>query len=100
VLPPGTHSYVFGEGQRLMRPVFYIAARGLHDTAFWTAWLGRIAAAAAWPVGQPISLAALSRMHNARGFLWPLYAAVQESADPALRDRLLPGLQAALRALP
>lgn len=100
VLPSGSHSYVFGEGQRLMQPVLYIAARGLHDAAFFTAWLGRIAAAAAWPVGQPLSQAALSRTHNARGFLWPLYVAVQESSDPPLRARLLPGLQAALRTLP
>jgi len=98
-LPPGEHSYTHGEGQRLMAPVFYIAKRGLHDTAFWTGWLGRIGAAGAWPEGHPISVSALARMHNARGFVWPLYVAVQETPDPALKERLLPGLQAAVKAL-
>lgn len=98
-LPPGEHSYTHGEGQRLMAPVFYIAKRGLHDTEFWTGWLGRIGAAGAWPEGQPISVSALARMHNARGFIWPLYAAVQETPDAAVRERLLPGLKAALKSL-
>lgn len=99
-LPPGEHPYTHGEGQRLMAPVFHIARRGLHDADFWSGWLGRIAAAGAWPEGQPISVAALARMHNARGFIWPLYVAVQESPDTALRERLLPGLKAAVKLLP
>src|SRR5204863_5540412 len=71
VLPPGEQSYVYGEGQRLAAPVFYIAKRGLHDTAFWTSWLGRIAGSATPSDGQPTA-AALARMHNAREFIWPL----------------------------
>lgn len=98
-LPPGEHSYTHGEGQRLMAPVFHIARRGLHDSEFWTGWLGRIGAAGAWPEGQPVSVSALARMHNARGFIWPLYAAVQETPDAAVRERLLPGLKAALKSL-
>jgi hypothetical protein len=98
-VPPGEHSYVHGEGQRLMAPVFYIAKRGLHDAGFWTGWLGRIAAAGAWPEGHPINPTSLARMHNARGFIWPLYAAVQETPDDAQRERLLPGLKAALKSL-
>ncbi|HEV8691458.1 MAG TPA: DUF2785 domain-containing protein [Ideonella sp.] len=99
VLPPGEQNYIYGEGQRLMAPVFYIAKRGLHDTAFWTSWLGRISGSAAPSDGQPTA-ASLARMHNAREFIWPLYAAVQESTDEGLRQRLLPGLKAAVKALP
>ena len=100
VLPPGESSYIYGEGQRLMAPVFYIAKRGLHDTAFWTSWLGRIAGSAVPADGQAINAASLARLHNAREFIWPLYAAVQESTDEAQRQRLLPGLKAAVKALP
>ena len=100
VLPPGGHSYIYGEGQRLMAPVFYIAKRGLHDNAFWTSWFGRIASAAALPEGQAFTAASLARAHNAREFIWPLYASVQETPDAAQRERLLPGLKAAVRALP
>jgi len=100
VLPPGEHSYIYGEGQRLMAPVFYIAKRGLHDSSFWTNWFGRIVSAAALPEGRPFTAASLARAHNAREFIWPLYASVQETPDAAQRERLLPGLQAAIKALP
>lgn len=100
VLPPGEHNYIYGEGQRLMAPVFYIAKRGLHDSAFWTSWLGRITSAAALPEGRPFTAASLARAHNAREFIWPLYTSVQETPDAAQRERLLPGLKAAVRALP
>jgi len=100
VLPPGEHSYVYGEGQRLMAPVFYIAKRGLHDSAFWTSWFGRIASAAELPEGHPFTATSLARAHNAREFIWPLYASVQETPDATQRERLLPGLKAAIKALP
>ena len=100
VLPSGGHSYIYGEGQRLMAPVFHIAKRGLHDSAFWTGWFGRIASMAALPEGQAFTAASLARAHNAREFIWPLYTSVQETPDAAQRERLLPGLKAAVRALP
>jgi hypothetical protein len=100
VLPPGDHSYVYGEGQRLMAPVFHIAKRGLHDGAFWTSWLARITSSAVLPEGQAFTAASLARAHHAREFIWPLYASVQETTDGAQRERLLPGLKTAVRALP
>lgn len=100
VLPSGDHSYIYGEGQRLVAPVFHIAKRGLHESAFWTSWLARITSSAAQPEGRAATLASLARAHNAREFIWPLYASVQETPDAAQRERLLPGLRAALRALP
>jgi hypothetical protein len=100
VLPPGEHSYIYGEGQRLMAPVFYIAKRGLHDSAFWTSWLSRIVSTATPGEGRAFTAASLARMHNAREFIWPLYASVQETPDATQRERLLPGLKAAVRALP
>ena len=42
----------------------------------------------------------LARRHNAKALLFPLYAMVQEGSDAGLRQRLLPGLQSALRLLP
>jgi hypothetical protein len=94
---PSTHFYVFGEGERLARPVIFVARRGLHDEAYWTAWFGRIALAGR--VEAPLSPAALARLHNAKTLLLPLYAALQEGDDAALKARLLPGLSAALRTL-
>lgn len=96
---PAAHFYVFGEGERLARPVVFVARRGLHSEAEWTAWLGRVALAGAPERGAPTRLDALARQHNAKALLLPLYASLQEGGDAALRARLLPGLAAALRTL-
>ncbi len=97
---PSSHFYVFGEGERLARPVIFVARRALHSREEWTAWLGRIALAGVPERGVPSTLAALARLHNAKALLLPLYAALQEGGDAEMRARLLPGLTAALRTLP
>lgn len=100
VLPPGAVFYHYGEGDRLARPVLFIAHRGLHDAAFWNEWIGRIATAAMPVGGTPTTQASLARLHNAKALLWPMYAAVQEGQDDTLRRLLLAPLRAALRQLP
>jgi len=99
VMAANGHAYVHGESERLVRPVVFIARRGLHTEGDWSAWFGRLAAAAAQPAGQPTTLAMLARRHNLKAFLFPLYAATLESNDAEARRRLLPGVVAALRAL-
>ncbi len=99
VLPEGTHFYHYGEGERLARPVLLAARRGLHNKEFWDTWLGRIGTAAMMADGEPPTQAALARLHNARAFLWPLYGALQQGDDAALKQRMLPGVLAALRQL-
>jgi len=97
---PSEHAYVDGEGERLARPVLFIARRGLHSTDEWTTWFTGLSAAATPPPGTVTSEGALARLHNVKGFLYPLYVAVQESNDDALRMRVQPGLRQALQALP
>lgn len=102
VAPPGEHFYVYGESERLARPAFQAARRGMHDEAWWTAWLGALAAPApssSWDDALR-SQAGLARRHNAQAFVQVLYVMVQESGDPALMARMRPGLLAALKALP
>ena len=99
VLAGKEHAYVFGEGERLLRPVVFVARRMLHSEAEWTAWFSRISLAAMPPPEGPTTLAALAQRHNARGFFYPLYAALQESGDVEMKKRLMPGLVAAVRSL-
>lgn len=96
---PAGHFYVFGEGERLARVLVFAARRNLHSADEWTALLGRVAVAGATEPGAPTRLEALARRHNAKALLLPLYAALQEGDDTAVRDRLMPGLRAALRTL-
>jgi hypothetical protein len=100
VVPAAEHFYIYGEGDRLARPVLFVARRGLHSTDEWTAWFTSITNAAKPVEGQGPTQASLARLHDAKAFLWPVYAALQEGQDGALRSRLMPGVIAALRALP
>jgi len=102
IAPPGEHFYVYGESERLARPIAYVARRGLHDTAFWSTWLAGLAAPAPlanWDEAFK-TRAGLARKHNTQAFVQVLYVMVRESGDTALQQRLLPGLVEALKALP
>lgn len=102
VAPPGAPPYVHGESERLARPVFYAARRGLLDAEFWNAWLAastRPAPLPDWP-GAFRSSDGLARLHNIRAFVQTLYVMVHEGGDAALIGRLQPALHAALNALP
>lgn len=104
IAPAGEHFYVYGEPERLARPIVYIAKRttGPGDAAYWERWLGALAAPAPLPSWDAAfkSQSGLARRHNAQAFMQVLYVMVRESGDPAPQQRLLPGLVAALKALP
>lgn len=89
------HFFHYGEGERLMAPVFYLARRSELDAAEWEAWIGSIAITPADPSFR--TQAGLARRHNLKSFLLPLYLALSESKDDAQRERLLPAVRKALR---
>lgn len=91
---PAPHFYRYGEGERLMAPVFYLARRTTLDAADWEAWFAALA-----PANAPQSQAALAQRHNLKSFLYPLYASLAESKDEAQRARLLPIVTKALKQL-
>ena len=97
VAPPGEHFYVYGEGERLMAPVFYIARRNALAGEEWSAWFDALAAARPRP--EPPTAAALAARHNLSQFLLSLYASLKESGTPAMQARLLPAVTAALKSL-
>ena len=102
VAPVGEHFYVYGESERLARPVYYAAQRGLHDSTWWSAWLATLASPAPLPNWDEAfkTQAGLARKHNTQAFVQVLYVMVREGGNEALQQRLLPGLLAALKALP
>lgn len=102
VAPAAAPAYTQGESMRLARPVVFIARRGLHDAADWSAWLQRVASPAPLPDWNAAfaSEAGLARRHNVVTFLSALYVLAQEQDDAATRERLLPGLRAVLKEMP
>lgn len=95
---PRGHSYVDGESERLARPILFAAARGVLGEEEWSAWLQAIAAA---PLGLDVfgSEAGLSWRHDTAAFLQALYVNVTLGSEKA-DDVMLPGLEAALKAMP
>jgi hypothetical protein len=96
VMPVG-HFYIYGEGDRLMTPVFYIGRRGALGAADWNAWFtalsGRRTKAA------PATQASLAAHHDLAAFLLPLYASLRESGTAEMQAQMLPAVAAAIRTL-
>jgi len=97
VMADGDHAYRFGEPERLMAPVFYLARRDWWPAADWQSWFEALAARRAKPA-EPDAVS-LAQRHNLGAFIAALYVSVQESPDAALRERLLPGLRRAIASL-
>ncbi len=90
------HFFHYGEGERLMAPVFYLARRAELDGAEWEAWFAALAPA---PFPRPPSQAALAYRHNLKSLLAPLYVSLNETKDAAQRARVLPYVTKALKQL-
>jgi hypothetical protein len=97
VMPPGAHFYVYGEGDRLMTPLFYIGRRDALSTEEWSAWFSALAAQRI--KADPATQASLAARHNLSQFLLELYASIRESGTPEMQARMLPGVVAAIRTL-
>ena len=97
VMPASGHFYVYGEGDRLMAPVFYIGRRGALTAAEWTAWFARLSARRA--KAGPATQASLAANHDLAAFLLPLYASLRESGTPEMQAQMLPGVTAAIKSL-
>lgn len=93
---PAGHFYIYGEPERLARPILFLARRQVFSETEWVAWFLRIAEAARQDaVGTQ---AGLARRHNARAFLFAILVNARLGAD-AGDDVLLAGAEAALRAM-
>jgi hypothetical protein len=100
-ISPSEHAYVFGESERMMAPILFMARRGVFSEAEWTAWLTQVASPApfdSWD-GTFTSETKLRKRHNATAFVTLLYVNARLSENTA-DDALLPGAEAALRTLP
>jgi len=102
IAPPGEHFYIYGEADRLARPVLYAARRGLLDAGFWTGYIGTLASPTplkTWDAAFA-SQAGLARLHNTKAFLRALDAGVRASGDAAVQGALGTALPLALKTLP
>lgn len=98
-VPASGHAYVFGEPDRLARPLLFIAKRDLHSDADWSAWFAALAPRLGDPASAWKDEAWLARRHDLSAFLRTLYLEADLSQDPGIA-KLRPGILEALKALP
>lgn len=102
IAPAGEHFYVYGESDRLARPVIFAARRGLLDADFWNRYVSRVASPAplkSWDDAFNTQ-AGLARLHNVKSFLRALDSAVRASGDAAVQATFDTALPLALKGLP
>ncbi len=91
------HFYQYGESERLMMPILYLALRSPIDQAGWQQWFDAL-------LQTELDLKkttqkSLARRHNLQAFLNVLYLNVQESKKVELQEKILPPLINALKKL-
>jgi hypothetical protein len=92
------HFFQYGEGKRLMAPVFYLARRGNFNAAEWESWFSALIA----PLNKPAAATQvrLAQTHNLQAFLFSLYFSLQESGDKVQKENMLPAVLKTLKKLP
>lgn len=97
---PNGHFYIYGESERLARPILYMAQRNEFTEADWTAWFTELTGTeASWSGNWWATQAGLSRKHNLSAFASVIYLNADISGEAAFAP-LLPGAGGMIRALP
>ncbi len=94
---PAGHFYTYGEPERLARPIIFMSQRGLISEEEWTRWFAQFIPAQDHNLFA--SQAGLARRHNVNAFLYSVWLNARLSESTA-DDVLLPGAEAAIRAMP
>lgn len=94
-IAPVSHAYHYGEGERLMSPVYYLGIRSQLSAADWDAWFARLLQA--FKAQAPNTQASLTQRHNLNAFLLALYFSLQEGKDAEVRKKMLPAVVKALK---
>jgi hypothetical protein len=98
---PSGHAYIFGESERLARPVLFAARRPEFSGFDWQAFAAALVDPApmkAWDEAFA-SETALARLHNLKAFFSTLYIATATTDDPSLSPLKDASLEA-LKRLP
>lgn len=97
-VPRNGHAYVFGEPERLARPLLFAAQRGLLSAEDWQAWFAALSAKVG-KLDRADYAGWLGRRHDLTAFLSGLYVQADQSEDAAIKA-LKPAIVAALKPAP
>lgn len=98
---PLSTSYVTGESERLARPIFFIAQRGLLTADEWNGWFAGLADPGPLKSWDDYHLRpeAIARRHNVQAFLMAVYVSADASTNEAYKPLVGTSLEA-LKKLP
>ena len=101
VAPLGEHFYVYGENERLARPILFMASRDAFTEQQWIDWFTNLAVADPYENWNDVfsSQAGLAKLHNTRAFGEAVYVSAVDSDQAGLRS-VAAGAMVLLRALP
>ncbi len=95
VIPTKEHFYIYGEPDRLARPILFIAQRGAFTEEEWRLWFENLSSPdpfSSW--GEVFfSQEGLARRHNLRAFAKTIYLNATASANPNVQMLREPALQ-------
>lgn len=94
IVPKGGHAYIYGEPDRLARPIFYLAARDAFTPEEWAAWFAKIADPAPFESWRDMysSQEGLAKLHNTRAFSNAVYSNSINSKNPGVKALADPAL--------
>lgn len=85
-IAPTGHFYIYGESERLARPILFIAMRDEFSATEWADWFARIASPkpfARWPEAFSTQVG-LAKLHNTKAFAQTIYVNATASDNQAL----------------
>ena len=91
------HFYQYGEGERLMTPVFYLGLRSSLSNEEWDSWFASLHTTSLDL--KKTTQASLARKHNLTAFLSALYVNLHESKQVAFQEKFLPFVVKSLKKL-
>lgn len=94
---PDGHFYIYGEPERLARPIIFMAPHGLIEESEWNEWFAQFEMRGEDPFASQQGLA---RRHNIKAFLMAILTAARITRGEADDNLLVPGADAAYRIIP
>ena len=101
IIPGDAHFYIYGEPDRLARPILYLALQGAFNTQDWTGWMADLADPAPFESWNDVyqSQKGLAKLHNAKAFANAIYLNAANSENANVQALATPALDV-LKALP
>ncbi|WP_416876765.1 DUF2785 domain-containing protein [Litorimonas sp.] len=99
--PNETHFYIYGEPERLARPILYLALKGAFNEQDWAAWMQELSDPAPFKDWSDVyqSQKGLAKLHNTKAFANAIYINAVNSGNEQVQALAAPALEV-LSALP